>query len=241
MRKIRHILVGNSITPVNALLHAFHPPVTELPHIAVDVLPNQFPSGCDLKQPAHIGVQGKCIAVGQALRAPPGIAEEFVVEIEPGVVDVLPDNLSANRLDLDQTRVDPGLPRISPQAAIVIDQDISVVQHIGVVLSYQIARPPPPDHIAGISIYDINGIGIPLAAENIALSKSEISSAQGVIGQHLDRIGVQIISWPGPHVGARCFPDQTLPFLSKPELLEMFAGVPRPHGLPLRRYLYEVI
>ena len=101
----------------------------------IDVFPHDFTFPGHFENPSLVRIQTQRIPIREALYTAGNNAQEFAGLRPRGI---FPYDFSTYGIDFYKPRVESINRRIARTASIVVDQDISVVQHFGIVWTYQI-------------------------------------------------------------------------------------------------------
>ena len=125
--------------------------------IGVDKFPDDFPIWRDFKKSGLAAFAYQGVAVGQALGAGNGRAEERFF----GVCDVFPFDGFGEGIEFNYAR-------ISAQGAVVEDQYIAVCEYVGFVLPVDDAGAPCPDNVAGVIVNYADDVVAAVGEEDVA-------------------------------------------------------------------------
>ena len=87
---------------------------------------------------------------------------------------VLPDDFAGNWINLYQPSVEANSGRIAALSTVIVNENIPIVQHLGMVWSDELtfARTPGPHYFFAFPINNINYVRIALAREDVPFGKT---------------------------------------------------------------------
>ena len=173
----------------------------------------------DFKEAGATAFADQGVAIGQALRAGDGPAEERIF----GIGHVFPSNGFGDGVEFDDAR-------ISAQGAVVENEDIAICEHVGLVLPVDDARPPCPHDVARVVVDDADDVVAAVREEDVAGLEPRIAVGfPRLVGRdELERVVVRPVKGelPGGAV------QDVLPRFGRQtgfQVFEMLLAFPFPH------------